>query len=164
MTIYKHSILALSLFLLFSTLIFITPIGISSYHNQSSTSSTPEPIKTTPTSNQADQNIQNLEARVNSLEKFIELESNSYSASVSRMESNTNVILVVMAVASIVVAILGFGVVRLWISKMVEDRVTKITSDQVQNATKAEVDRIRKEWDPKFADLYEEYRKSIPRR
>ena len=60
----------------------------------------------------ASTNIEVLNEKVNGLERDLQLQTDMYSASVARMESNMNVFIGVMTVASILLAVLGFGVVR----------------------------------------------------
>jgi hypothetical protein len=160
----RHLTITLSLIPILTILFIIGAFGNPQSQYQSSPSSTPEPTKVTPFATETGQNLQILEARIDSLEKFVELQADSYSAAISRTESNINVILIVMSVAAILVTILGYAIVRGWISRTVEERITIITSEHIQNSVKAEVEKVRQEWDPKFAALYEEYRKSIPRR
>jgi len=125
---------------------------------------TPESPTSTPTASVTDNRISSIETRVNSLESFVEIQSRSYDAAVSRMESNLNLLLAILAIASVVVALVGFGAVRLWITYTVQTQLKQATADEVKKVTEAELQRIRSEWEPKFAQLYEEYRKTISRK
>ena len=69
------------------------------------------PATVVPNSSQVDV----LEERIHSLEKTIQTQSEAYSTTVTRMEANMNLLLAVIAVASLLVAFLGFGVVKIWI-------------------------------------------------
>ncbi len=125
--------------------------------------STPPPSIPTPTPIDVGPRIDQLEKRLDDLGYVLEVQSNTFDATVSRMESNLNLLLMILAIASLLAAILGFGIVRVWIRSLVENRLKDLTSQEVSRATQEELDRIRKEWDPKFAELYEEYRRSMQR-
>lgn len=130
---------------------------------QSSNTLTPPAVATSPLI--PDENrIEAIEAKLQSLEKNIQTQSEAYSATVTRMEANMNLLLAVMAVASLLVAILGFGFVKIWLRQLVEERVQKALSQEVNELAKNEIDKLRREWDPKFASLYDEYRKTISRK
>jgi hypothetical protein len=105
-----------------------------------------------------------LEAKIQGLETTIQTQSEAYAATVTRMEANMNFLLAVMGVASLLVAILGFGFVKIWIRQQVEQRVQNALSKEVTQLAKQEIDRIRGDWDPKFAALYDEYRRTIARK
>jgi hypothetical protein len=124
---------------------------------------TPTPSIPTPTPNDFGLRIDQLEKRLDDLGSVVEVQSNSFDATVSRMESNLNLLLTILAIASLLAAILGFGIVRVWVRSLVENRLKDITSQEVSRVTQEELERIRKEWEPQFAELYEEYRRSMRR-
>jgi hypothetical protein len=125
---------------------------------------TPESLTSTPTASVTDNRINSLEARVDSLKSFVEIQSRSYDAAVSRMESNLNLLLAILAITSVVVALVWFGSVRLWITNTVQTQLKQATAEEVKKVAEAELQRIRSEWEPKFAQLYEEYHKIISRK
>jgi len=159
MTVNKRPVLLLSLILMLPMFLLVDVFRFSAPQDQLPTPTfTPEPTQSILVETAVEQRIQLLETRVDSLETFVEIQSNSYSAAISRSESNINVMLAVMAVASVLVAILGFGVVRLWVNRLVEERITKMTSERIQAIVNDEVEKARRNWDHQFAELYEEYR------
>jgi len=150
--------------LFFISFAISTPTTASYYPGSSDTSSTPEPISPTPTPESGDQRFDLIETRMDALEKFVEVVSLSFNSAIARMESNINLMLGIIAVASVILAILGFGVMRLWIARLVENQVRQTASEEVERVAEAEAKRIRDEWDPKMAEIYEEYRRAIPRK
>ena len=60
-----------------------------------------------------------LEVRIDSLENLIELQSQSYSATVSRWESNLNLILSIIGIASILIAIFGITAFKYWVKSQI---------------------------------------------
>ncbi len=156
--IQKSSLILFPILFLGISMVFEIP----AYSNATKTP-TFTPIAT-PTIVTNDSQIEILEVKVQNLETNVQTQSEAYAATVTRMEANMNVLLAVMAVASLLVAFLGFGVVKIWIRQLVEERIQKALSQEVNELAQKEADRIRAEWDPKFASLYEEYRKTIARK
>lgn len=100
-----------------------------------------------------------LESRIDSIQDYVNLQSETYSSTISRWESNLNFILVILGAVGLVVALLGFGFVKDLINRSVAERLKEISQTQIEKAIEQEVLAIRNKWDPKFAELYEEYRK-----
>ena len=150
--------------LILLTLFFAIPLFLD-FPAYAAASKTPVPTPTivaTVMSNGSQFDV--LEARIQGLETNAQTQSEAYAATVTRMEANMNFLLAVMAVASLLVAVLGFGFVKIWIRQQVEQKIQSALSREVTELAKQEIDRIRGEWDPKFAELYEEYRKTIVRK
>jgi hypothetical protein len=101
--------------------------------------------------------IQAIERRLDDIQTLVEVQSSANDATVSRMESNFNLLLAILAIASLLAAILGYGIVRVWIRSLVENRLKQITSQEISRLVDEEVSRLRDEWEPKFVELYEEY-------
>jgi predicted membrane protein len=113
-----------------------------------------------PVTIELEQKVGELQRRIDDLGSLVEVQSNSFNATVSRMESNLNLLLIILAVASLLIAILGFGIVRVWIRALVERQLRDITTREASTIVKDEIKKIREEWDPKFAEIYDEYCKS----
>jgi hypothetical protein len=121
------------------------------------------PIPTpTPTSGptEVELKIEGIERRLDDIQALVEVQSSTYDATVTRVESNFNLLLAILAIASLLTAILGFGFVRIWIRSLVEDQLKQITSREISHLIEREVHRLRDEWEPKFVELYEEYQKA----
>lgn len=143
------------------------PCAFASVHINSP--STPSPFPTpipipTPVPVVPAPDINDLEGRLDDLQTLVEVQSSVFDATVSRMESNLNLLLTILAIASLLTAILSLGILRVWIKSLVEDQLKATTEQQVSRAVQKEVARIREEWEPKFTELYEEYRRSIQQR
>jgi hypothetical protein len=126
---------------------------------------TPTPIPPSPTQTPLAVELQviELERRFDHLESLVEVQSNVYDATVQRMESNLNLLLAILAVGSLLAALLGLGIARVWIRSLVEDRLRDITSQEISRLVQEEVSQTREEWEPKFSELYEEYSRSMGR-
>ena len=124
--------------------------------------STPTPILFTPSPNQTSE-IEVTNARLQALEQQLDVQAQLFEATVARMESNTNLLLAIMAIASVLLAVMGFGVVRFWISNTVEGQLRKALSEQMQSLAEREISRLRSEWESKFLALYEEYKGIRPK-
>jgi hypothetical protein len=136
------------------------PTGAWSCYKQAPT---PTPVPPTPTQTPLSVELQviELERRLDHLESLIQVQSNVYDATVQRMESNLNLLLAILAVASLLAAVLGLGIVRVWIRSLVEERLRNTTSQEVSRLVQKEVSFLREEWEPKFAELYEEYNRLV---
>src|SRR5689334_5356951 len=107
--------LVLLLFLCIGTLLFVeVPAYAYSKVTPTPVVNPVTPVTAVPNSSQ----VNVLEERINSLEKTIQTQSEAYSTTVTRMEANMNLLLAVIAVASLLVAFLGFGVVKIWIRQL----------------------------------------------
>lgn len=100
-----------------------------------------------------------IQVRVDSIEQALQVQTQAFSAAISRAESNMNLLLAIIAISSVVVALLGFGIVRFWISQGVSQHVSRTTTDEVRALAEQEIHRLRSQWDPKFAELYDEYKR-----
>lgn len=142
---------------------FVTqPAGAWSHYKEAPT---PTPIPPTPTKTifAVELQVIELERRFDHLESLVEVQSNVYDATVQRMESNLNLLLAILAVASLLAGVLGLGIARVWIRSLVEERLRDITSQEISRLVQEEVSRLREEWEPKFTELYEEYSRSMRR-
>lgn len=110
-----------------------------------------------PQSNPSDTAL--LQAKVESLEAALEIQTRAFNAAITRAESNMNLLLAIIAISSAVLALLGFGIVRFWISQSVDQHISKATSTEVRSLVERELARLRADWDPRFAALYEEYKR-----
>ena len=142
---------------------FVTqPAGAWSHYGEAPTpTSIPPPPTQTPLA--VELQVIELERRFDHLGSLVEVQSNVYDATVQRMESNLNLLLAILAVASLLAAVLGFGIARVWIRSLVEKRLRDITSQEISRLVQEEVGRLREEWEPKFAELYEEYSRLMRR-
>ncbi len=125
-------------------------------------SSTPV-VHPTITPNPFDARLNSLELKAESFDTLIQIQSNSFNSTISRLESNFNLILAIAAISSAVIALLGLGFARIWIRDLIEKQIQDTASDEIARIAQKELERIREEWEPKFASLYEEYRDSIKR-
>ncbi len=126
--------------------------------------STPAPeVSPTNTPNPFNARVNSLEQQVESFDTLIEIQSNSFNSTISRLESNFNLILAIVAISSTVIALLGLGFARIWVRDLIEKQIQGTASDEITKISQVELERIREEWDPKFASLYEEYRNVIKR-
>lgn len=134
-------------------------IGPCTYH---AVSPTPPHPTTTPTiPPEFDLRVQAIEKRLDDMQMLVEVQSSVNDATVSRMESNLNLLLAILATGSLLAAVLGFAIVRIWIRSLVENQLRQITSQEVARLADAEVRRLREEWDTKFAELYQEYHRVV---
>jgi hypothetical protein len=124
------------------------PAGAWSHHKEAPT---PTPILPTPTPTPLTVELQviELERRFDHLESLVEVQSNVYDATVQRMESNLNLLLAILAVASLLAGVLGLGIARVWIRSLVEERLRHITSQEISRLVQEEMSRLREEWEPK---------------
>lgn len=125
-------------------------------------SPTPPHVTTTPTPPippEVSLRLQAIERRLDDMQTLVEVQSSVNDATVSRMESNLNLLLAILAIGSLLAAVLGFAMVRIWIRSLVENQLRQITSQEVSRVANMEMCRLREEWDPKFAELYQEYRR-----
>ena len=127
--------------------------------------STPVPtaVPPTPTTSSAELRIDALEERIDDLSTLVEVQSSTFDATAARMESNQSQLLAILGVASLVVAVLGLGIVRIWIRNLVEQRLRDVATREFSRQVQAEIDKLRDEWDPKFAELYREYQRVVQR-
>jgi hypothetical protein len=139
------------------------PAGAWSHYKQAPT---PTPIYPTPSQTPiaVELRVIELERRVDLLESLLEVQSNVYNATVQRMESNLNLLLAILAIASLLAAILSLGFARVWIKSLVEERLRGTTSQEVSRLVQKEVDSLREEWEPKFTELYDEYSRLVKER
>ena len=114
-----------------------------------------------PQENNKENDIVILQTKVDDLEYLIKSQTVSYNATISRWEANLNLILVIIGIASVFVVLLGYGFVKEFINKTVATRLKSITQDEIDKAINEEVSETRKKYDPKFASLYDEYKKSV---
>lgn len=157
----KTKLVALLALLLLIPLLPSKLLSSKSYSNRPFESegllSTPIPLTPTPSIVDLSNRIDNIERTLGGHEILVEVQSNTFNATVSRMESNLNLLLTIIGIVSILIALLGYGVVRMWIRSQVEQRIKGITSEEISRLSEDEVSRLREEWEPKFRDLYDEY-------
>ena len=152
----KNNFVLLSIMLLIPLFLII---GSRSYSYTFSNESPQEIFTTTPIPNVKEQPSV-LEVRIDSLENLIEIQSQSFNATVSRWESNLNLILSIIGIVSILIAIFGITAFKYWVKNQITEQYKKAVGEELNLLIKKEMDDMRKEWDPKFAALYDEYRKS----
>lgn len=143
------------------------------YLSISDTVSNPTPYPTNAPMNTNEYNlssINDLEERVNNLEgqigiysSLIDSQSNIFNASVSRSESNINLLLALMAISSIIFGLIGLGFIKKWVENSVENYINNISEKKLSKLMEYEQLRIRNKWDPKFAKIYDEYLNTVPR-
>lgn len=136
------------------------PAGAWTHYKQVPTL-TPVPPAPTPTPLAVELQVIELERRFDHLESLVQVQSNVYDATVQRMESNLNLLLAILAIASLLAAVLGLGFARIWIRSLVEERLRNTTSQEVSLLVQKEVGLLRDEWEPKFTALYEEYNRLV---
>lgn len=122
---------------------------------------TPTPIQTATPS--LDFRVSDLETRCEDMTLLLETQSSAFDAAMRRAESNINLLLAILAVASVVAALAGLLVARVWIRSLVEERVKAATAEEVSRLAQEELDRLKKEWEPKFAQLYADYNRLCSR-
>lgn len=140
------------------------PIGATHPSQANPQPSTPSPPTATPTPLAPvplEERVAILEAQVSQDQSLIAVQSNSFGAAIARVESSANLVLIVLAIAALIAALLGFGIVRGWVSSLVQERLEKISREDLDRTIQAELTKLRLEWDGKFAELYEEYRGSL---
>lgn len=152
----KYIVLGLALVSVLTMAFVAQPAGAWSRYTAASASTTIPPTPT-PTPLAVELQVRELERRFDSLESLVEVQTNMYDATVRRMESNLNLLLAILAIASLAAGILGLGIARSWIKFLVEKRLRKITSQEITRLVQEEVSQLREEWEPKFTELYEEY-------
>jgi predicted PurR-regulated permease PerM len=156
----KFSLFISILLLLFLFLVFVTQVSAINNQELQTTSSTPFLTQSLTPENVCLNEI--LNSKIDSLESQITIQSNAYSSAINRWESNMNTILVIIAIATVILAVLGFSLVRFYLRKAVEDNLKGILKENIEKIYEDELNRIRKEWEPKFTKLYEEYRHIPP--
>jgi hypothetical protein len=104
-----------------------------------------------------------LNSRLESLENSQKIESNAFSAAIARSESNMNFLLAIIAISTILLAIIGLSVVKTWIAQSVNQYISKTTSNQMNLLIEKEIQKLRSDWDSKFSELYEEYKRIVKR-
>ena len=105
--------------------------------------------------------IDELESTIRIDQRLMDAQSRAYSATVDRMESNMNMVLTVIGVASILLAVLSFGVIRYWIRSMLEERLKSLAGEELSHVAQEEAAKLRGEWEPKFEELYKEYQRLV---
>lgn len=160
----KKSIISIALMVIVT---IVYPVGSKSIFNLSSATNyqiiTPEIIAgtQTPIPSDNEKNDSYLETRINSLESMLKIQSETYSATISRWESNLNLIITMIGIASVLITLLGIITFRYWIKNQINEQYKKISIDELNSLVRKEIDKIREKWDQKFADLYDDYRKII---
>lgn len=107
------------------------------------------------------EDIEILKIRIDGLEQSIQTQTDAYNATISRWESNLNLILVIIAVVGVLIAILSIGVIKEGVNRIVEHQLKQLTKEQIDRITETELKEIRSNYEPKFTALYEEYRKTL---
>lgn len=111
-----------------------------------------------------DPEIAVLDARVQGLESAMQVQTAAYSAAVSRMEMNINILLGIIAVASLLAAIVGFGVVRNWIRLQVEEGLQKALTKELDEKVDKAISGMRADWESRIASLYDEYKRALTKK
>lgn len=122
---------------------------------------TPEAIPITPTSSPTGGHLDDkyFEEKIENLESLVKIQSEAYSATISRWESNLNLILTILGIATAIFTLLGFITFKYWIKNQIIEKYKEVADNELSSLIENEADRIRKEYEPKFAKLYDEYRK-----
>lgn len=158
MTRRKHLAL-IGVFTLLAGLV-VAPIGLSQEPVASEQlEPTPNPTIAAPTIGGVALRIEALEKRIDDLHALVEVQSGVFDATVARMESNQSQLLAIVGVASLLVAVLGLGVVRIWVRNSVEQGLSTVAREEFSRQVEKEIDALREEWEPKFTKLYKEYEK-----
>ena len=105
----------------------------------------------------------NLEAQVGTYSSLIDTQNNVFMATTARSESNINLLLGLMAFSSLVFGLIGLGFIKIWVEKSVEKYINSISENKLSELMEKEQFRIRNQWDPKFAKIYNEYLGIKPR-
>ena len=158
---------ALTSFMLIAPMLSFALTGSFGIHmrsrNTTSLLTTPLPPTPTPTNVELMNKMERIEAQIEGHGSLIEVQSSTFEATVSRIESNLNLLLAIIAIASVLIALVGYGVVRMWIGSQVEEQISGITSDEISRLTADELSKMRDEWEPRFQELYEEYQRLVRR-
>lgn len=142
----------------FVLLLYATNVSASNYQSVQTNSPT---IVPTYTSIPNLLSLNEVNSKMYCLENGLEIQNYAYNSAINRWESNMNLILVIIAIATVVLAIFGFGILKFYVKKIIEDSLQKILRENVEQINEEELRKIRKEWDPKFADLYREYQVTV---
>lgn len=154
---------ALTIFgvVLFGVLIFLPSYTeTESYYQQASTptsippTATQEPVSVEP-------RVIELERRVEYLELLAEMQSDVYEATVQRMEFYLTLISIAVALIPLLASFLSFFLFRKWVISQVEKELKEITAQEISHLIGNQVDQLRKAWEPKFVELYKEYRRLV---
>lgn len=148
------------LVILFFTLMVFKNVVLAQSVSPTETTEVVKPTQT-PAIINGDDELSAYETKIDSLEYLIQSQTASYNATISRWESNLDLILVGIGIIGVFVALLGFGFVKEFINKTVTNQLKNITQEQIDKVISREIIEIRKKYDPMFAELYDEYKKSV---